>query len=78
MTVNDLTASVVDAAVKVHRILGPGLLESVYLVALFHELGSRGLSVEREVRIPVVYEGVELGEGFRADIIVEGQVLLCG
>ena len=76
MTVNDLTASVVDAAVKVHRILGPGLLESVYLVALFHELGSRGLSVEREVRIPVVYEGVELGEGFRADIIVEGQVLL--
>lgn len=76
MRLNDLTGMVIDAALKVHRTLGPGLLESVYTLALYHELNQRGLKVEKEVVIPVIYEGVELGDGFRADIIVEGRVLL--
>lgn len=76
MTPNDLSGTVVDAAVKVHSRLGPGLLESVYVAALMVELLARGLRVEKEVAIPVVYEGVELGLGFRADLIVEGTIIV--
>ena len=76
MRVNDLTAAIIDAAIKVHRAFGPGLYESVYLMALSHELRLRGLRVATEVPIEVRYEGQSLGEGFRADMIVEGQVLV--
>lgn len=76
MRLNDLTAAIIDAAIKVHRAFGPGLYESVYLLALGHELRQRGLHVETEVPIEVRYEGVSLGEGFRADLIVEGQILV--
>lgn len=61
---------------KIHQTLGPGLLESVYEVVLAHELEGRGLRVERQVPIPVIYEGVHLGEGFRADLVVEGKVIV--
>jgi len=67
---------VVDAALKVHRELGPGLLETVYEVVLARELERRGLRVERQVPVPIVYEGVRFEEGLRADIIVEGKVIL--
>ena len=67
---------VVDAAVKVHRELGPGLLETVYEVVLASELEKRGLRVERQVAVPIVYGGLRFEEGFRADIIVEGKVIL--
>jgi GxxExxY protein len=73
---NDLARIVVDAAFKVHTTLGPGLLESVYRDVLKYELEQRGLHVEREVPIPVVYEGVKLEVGFRADLIVEGMLIL--
>ena len=73
---NELSRVVVDGALTVHRALGPGLLESVYELALAHALAQRGLSVERQVPIPIAYQGVVLGEGFRADLIVEGNVLL--
>ena len=73
---NELSRVVVDGALTVHRALGPGLLESVYELALAHELAQRGPSVERQVPIPIAYQGVVLGEGFRADLIVEGKVLL--
>lgn len=73
---NELSSVVVDAALTVHRALGPGLLESVYELALAHELSQRGLRVERQVPIPIEYQGVALDEGFRADLIVEGKVLL--
>jgi GxxExxY protein len=75
MSENELAAIIVDAALKVHRTLGPGLLESVYEAALTLELRKRGLTVEVQKEIFVFYEGVELGCGFRADLIVNGLVL---
>jgi len=68
--------AVLDAAFKVHTALGPGLLESVYETALAHELVKRGLRVERQKPIAVFYEGEQLEVGFRADLIVEGLVLV--
>src|SRR5262249_33140621 len=68
---NELARLVVDAAFKVHTTLGPGLVESVYREVLKYELEKRGLHVEKEVPIPVVYEGVKLDIGFRADLIIE-------
>lgn len=65
-----------DAAFKVHTVLGPGLLESVYEAALAVELRNRRLRVERQMPIPVVYEDERLEVGFRADLIVEQQVLV--
>ena len=76
MTENEIGKIVVDSAIKVHRALGPGLLESVYETVLAHELTFRGLKVERQVSVPIEYEGLHFDEGFRADIIVEGKVIL--
>lgn len=76
MTENEIGTIVVDAAIAVHRALGPGLLESVYEVILAYELRRRGLTVERQVPIAIEYDGVKFDEGFRADIIVEGKVVL--
>lgn len=66
----------VDAAVQVDRELGPGLLETVYEVVLAKELEGRGLRVERQVPVPILYGGARFEEGFRADIIVEGKVIV--
>ena len=68
--------AVVDAAVQVHRELGPGLLESVYEAVRAHELSERGLRVERQVPVAFEWRGMRFNEGFRADIIVDGCVLL--
>jgi GxxExxY protein len=76
MTENDIGTEVIGAAIAVHRHLGPGLLETVYEAALAHELGLRGLAVARQVPVPIRYKAVTFEEGFRADIIVEGKVLL--
>jgi GxxExxY protein len=76
MTENAIGTIVVDAAIAVHRVLGPGLLESVYEAILAHELRRRGLAVERQVPVPIEYDGVKFEEGFRADILVEGKVIL--
>ena len=76
MNENQIAKEVVDAAVKVHTKLGPGLLESVYEAVLARELERRGLSVERQIPIPIEYEGLRFDEGFRADIIVDGKVIL--
>jgi len=76
MTENEIGKVVVDAALKVHRELGPGLLETVYEVVLAGELERRGLRVERQVPVPIVYAGLRFEEGFRADMIVEGKVIL--
>ena len=59
-----------------HRELGPGLLETVYEVILARELGDRGLKVERQVAVPILYKGIRFEEGFRADLIVESKVIL--
>ncbi|MCZ6534282.1 MAG: GxxExxY protein [SAR324 cluster bacterium] len=76
MTENEIATQVVDAAYKVHTVLGPGLLESVYEAALAFELDKRGLRVQRQIAIPVIYEAVQIAEGFRADLIVEEKVIL--
>ena len=76
MTENEIGKIVVDTALAVHRELGPGLLESVYEVILARELQLRGLRVERQVPMPIVYHGVKFDQGFCADIVVEGKVIL--
>ena len=76
MNENSIGREVVDAAIVVHRELGPGLLETVYEIVLLDELRKRGLSAERQVPIPIVCRGVRFDEGFRADIIVEDSVII--
>ena len=76
MKLNDLTSAIIGAAIKVHRTLGPGLLESAYRVCLAYEIGKSGLRIEQEKPIPVVYEEVKLDCGFRADLLVEGLVIV--
>jgi len=76
MNENEISKIVVDAALKVHKALGPGLLESVYEVVLAHELRSRGLKVQRQLSIPIRYENIHFDEGFRADLVVEQKVIV--
>ena len=76
MTENELSKDIVDAAIKIHRKLGAGLLESVYEVILAHELKSRGLCVKRQVPISIDYDDIVFEEGFRADIIINDKVIL--
>ena len=71
MTENEIGKVVVDTAVAVHRELGPGLLESVYEVALAYELGQRGLRVQRQVPVTIRYKDMTFDEAFRADLVVE-------
>jgi GxxExxY protein len=73
---NEVARIVVDVAYSVHRSLGPGLLESVYAAVMLHELRKRGLIAESEVALPVVWDGVRLEVGFRADLVVEGKMIL--
>ncbi len=73
---DELIKEVLGSTVAVHRELGPGLLESIYEQALLYELHSKGLFIENQVEIPVLYKGQQLGNGFRADVIVEKRLLL--
>jgi GxxExxY protein len=73
---NLVSGQIVDAAYAVHRALGPGLLESVYETCLAYELKKRGLAVERQVELPVVYKDVHLNAGFRLDLLVEASVVV--
>jgi GxxExxY protein len=65
-----------DAAYRIHTSLGPGLLESVYEVTLAYELENRGLGMVRQQPIPIIYQGVRIEVGFRADLIVEDRVIV--
>ncbi len=76
MEVNEVSGAVVDAAMKVHSALGPGLLESAYEMCLIRELRKRGLRVESQVPIAVRYDGQTLDVGYRADLLVEEIVLV--
>ena len=76
MEINDVSGQVVDAAMAVHSVLGPGLLEAAYQVCLAHELRKRGLAVRREVRMPVRYDGVVLDVAYRIDLLVEECVVV--
>lgn len=76
MTENEIGRVVVDQAVKLHKELGPGLLETVYEVVLARALADEGLKNERQVPVPIQCRGVTFDEGFRADIVVENKVIL--
>jgi GxxExxY protein len=67
---------VVNASFTVHKALGPGLLEKVYEVCLCHELKKKGLKVERQLDIPIVYDGIRFEEGLRLDVLVEDAVII--
>ena len=76
MDENEIAKQIIDAAYKIHKALGPGLLESVYETLLAHVLEKRGFNVRRQVPVPIVYEGISFNEGFRADLIVEDKVIV--
>ncbi len=73
---NELTEAIIGAAMTVHSELGPGLLESAYEACLEFELSRRGLHVERQKPLPIVYQDVELDAGYRVDLLVEDQVIV--
>jgi GxxExxY protein len=72
---NNLGSQIIGAAIKVHRALGPGLLERIYEVCLCHELEKLGLQVERQKYLPIVYDGIEFDEGLRLDLLVENKII---
>jgi GxxExxY protein len=73
---NEIAATIVDAALSIHRELGPGLLESVYEAILAHELAKRGLRVSQQQPLPVEWDGLRLDIGFRTDLVVEDLVVV--
>ena len=76
MSENEIAGSIVDAALQIHKETGPELLESVYEIVLADELERRGLSVQRQISIPITYRGRVLDDGFRADLIVDDKVIV--
>ena len=73
---NEIATKIVDAAFKIHKTIGPGLLESVYETLMAHELAKHGLRFTRQQMIPVIYEHIRFEEGFRADLVVENKVIV--
>lgn len=76
MEINQITHEILDSAYKVHSALGPGLLESAYRACLVYELRKKGLKVEEEKALPLIYEEVKLDCGYRIDILVEDRVVI--
>jgi GxxExxY protein len=76
MSENDISKIVFESALKIHRILGPGLLESAYEECMFYELKKYNLKVEKQKQLPLVYEEVKLDVGYRIDIIVEDKFIV--
>ena len=76
MNENEIGTIIVHQAVQLHRELGPGLLETVYEVLLAHRLREAGLAVQRQVVVPVEFDGIRFDEGFRADLVVDGKVIV--
>ncbi len=76
MNRDPLTEQVIGCAIEVHRALGPGLLEAVYEECLCHELHENGLGFQRQIPVPVTYKAVNLETGFRADLVIEKELLI--
>ena len=76
MTENEISKIIFNCSLKVHKTLGPGLLESSYEECLFYELKKSGLGVEKQKPLPLIYEGVKLEIGYRVDLIVENKVII--
>jgi len=76
LDIEEVAAIVVDAALQLHRDLGPGLLESVYEAVLAGMLARRGLLIERQKPVPILYQGIRFDEGFRLDLLVDGRLIV--
>jgi GxxExxY protein len=76
ITENQISKIILDCSFVIHKYFGPGLLESVYEELLSHEIRKRGLSCERQVAVPIVYENIKLEIGFRADLVIDGKVIV--
>ena len=76
VTENQITEQIIDASIKIHKALGPGLLESVYEACLYSDISTKGLFVERQKPIPLIYKDLKLDCGFRADLVIERKVLV--
>ena len=76
MIENDLSQIIIGCAIKVHTVLGPGLLESAYEECLYYELVKEGLKVEKQKALPLIYEEIRLEVGYRLDLIVEDKVII--
>lgn len=76
MDINQVSGSIIDAAMKLHSVLGQGLLESAYEACFVYELRKRGMELESQVSLPVLYEGVKIDAGYRIDLMVEDVVIV--
>jgi len=76
MKIDEITGAIVESAMKIHSILGPGLLESVYETCLKHELTKRGLRVQSQTWLPVIYDGIEIEGGYKIDLLVNDEVVV--
>ena len=76
MVENEISGVIVGCALKIHKALGPGLLESAYEECLYYELDKEGLLVEKQKPLPLVYENVKLDVGYRVDLLVENKVII--
>lgn len=76
MSEDELSNIIIGKAIEVHKVLGPGLLESAYQECLYYELVNSGLSVQKEVALPIVYKEIKLDHGYRIDLLVENKVVI--
>lgn len=76
MSLNELSHTIIGAAIQVHRTLGPGLLESAYENCLAHELRKLSIPIEQQKPVPIIYDNIKLECGFRADLVVAGQIVV--
>lgn len=76
MNENELSKQIIGKAIEIHKVLGPGLLESAYKECLYYELISSGLNVEKEKPLPIVYKDIKLDQGYRIDLLVENKVVI--
>lgn len=76
MELNQISGKIIECSIKVHRALGPGILESAYESCLFYELHKAGLKVEKQVTLPIIYDGVKIDAGYRIDLFVENEVII--
>ena len=76
MEINELTEIIIGLSIDVHKILGPGLLESAYQECLFYEVNKSGLKVEREKSLPIIYKEIKLNHGYKIDLLIEDRLVI--
>ena len=73
---NEISGKIIDCSIRVHAELGPGMLEGAYQTCLMHELIEAGFDVQSQLKLPIVYRGIELDAGYRIDLLVQGSVII--